>query len=62
MPNKLKLCPFCGGEAILQKGIDGRYFVECNITKSHCSVIPKTWAYKTKKEAINAWNERADNG
>ncbi|MBE6784163.1 MAG: restriction alleviation protein, Lar family [Ruminococcaceae bacterium] len=58
----LKPCPFCGGEAILQKGTDGRCWIECNITKSHCSVIPKTWAYKTKKEAIEAWNRRVDNG
>lgn len=40
MPNELKPCPFCGGEAVLHKGADGRYFVECNITKSYCSVIP----------------------
>ena len=66
MPNELKPCPFCGGGANLNSDTNGLnqkiFWVECAMTKSICKVIPTTWRYKTKEDAIEAWNERADNG
>ena len=59
--NKLKPCPFCGGEATLIDDGFGRYFVECSMSDGICKVIPRTWSYDTKEEAIEAWNRRADN-
>lgn len=63
MENKLKPCPFCGGEAELQQEI-GKFFREAFI---HYRVVCKdsrcrgasynTWV--DKPEAIKAWNTRA---
>ena len=47
---RLKRCPFCGGEAEL---VGFKYYwVDCK--KCHNG----TQAYKTEKEAIQAWNTR----
>ncbi|MBQ6232824.1 MAG: Lar family restriction alleviation protein [Clostridia bacterium] len=54
---KLKPCPFCGGEAVLEDcgpyyG-EGRFFVRC----SKCDIVQEhLWA--TKQTAIKAWNRR----
>ena len=55
----LKLCPFCGGEAwvYLSDGFGDESFesiVQCD--NGHTLV----GSYKTKAEAIAAWNARAD--
>lgn len=56
---KLKRCPFCGGEAKLTKiESTGEFCVGC--CNGGCGVIPNTWTYKTKTEAVNAWNTRWD--
>lgn len=56
---KLKPCPFCGGIASLRTvDITGHYFVDCDVTKGFCEVMPSTWEYETKEEAIEAWNRR----
>lgn len=60
---KLKPCPFCGGEALLnsyesRKGYDA--YVEC----CGCLIQMITVTFDTKEEAeakaISAWNRRAN--
>lgn len=54
---ELLRCPFCGGEATIGDGENGRnYWVLCD--KCHA----ETDFYCTKQEAIAAWNRRANNG
>ena len=53
---KLKPCPFCGGEAKTYHA--NGYGVGCD--NGWCSVRVETFAFPTKKEAIEAWNARAD--
>ena len=53
MTEKLKPCPFCGGEAMIISEINYHH-VRC----VKCFTITD-W-YKTKEEAIEAWNTRAD--
>lgn len=64
---KLKPCPFCGGEAELQYGgrgdreSAGMSFVRC---KGCCAIGKKfevSRKYSSDEEAIEAWNRRADN-
>ena len=55
---KLKPCPFCGGEAVLEDlggcEMSGRFFVRC----SKCDIAQDNlWA--TKQTAIKRWNRRA---
>jgi len=59
--SELKKCPFCGGEAEfcnykyhIGKRIVPEYWVGC----SGCGVI--TFYYKTKQQAITAWNNRKE--
>jgi Lar family restriction alleviation protein len=69
--NELKPCPFCGGEAVLYHqsskytDYDGDY-VHC----MHCGCRTKLFECfngtgktheDTEREAVNAWNRRADN-
>lgn len=56
-------CPFCGAEANLVDMNTEKdqcfipYWVQCaNCLK--CEDMPMTAEYKTKEEAINAWNTR----
>lgn len=57
---ELKPCPFCGGKAHVEKNFDEtyRFYHTCKNTQIN---IYKT-GFKTRKEAIEAWNRRADNG
>ena len=57
---KLKPCPFCGNEAVLEDlggpsvfG-EGRFFVRCS---KGCVAQEGLWA--TKQTAIKRWNRRA---
>ena len=64
MPNELKPCPFCGGEAeyVCTKGVA---FVRCKRFLKCGAVGPKQPIgddFIAKEIAINAWNGRADNG
>lgn len=57
MGEKLKPCPFCGGEAVLEDlgsyGVVGRYYIHC----SKCEIAQDNlWA--TKQTAIKRWNKR----
>lgn len=59
MPNKeLKPCPFCGGEAYV--GQDECWYWDW---EAHCLQCGATFdtLFETKKQAIEAWNRRADN-
>lgn len=54
MNETLKRCPFCGGEAKLQKGLcELDNYVMC--LNCRC----KTKLYNTKESAVKAWNRRA---
>lgn len=52
---KLKPCPFCGGEAITLENMIGNYRVECY----HC--FAHTFYEDSKEKAIEEWNRRAEN-
>lgn len=66
--NKLKTCPFCGGEAVLLlrscNGVpSGDVGTEAVITCNKCSVKFTRWALKkiwAKKSVIEAWNRRVE--
>ena len=57
MPNKLKPCPFCGGEAKIEKHEEYSYIVRC--TKCPCD-IGRHW-YRRKQDAKKDWNRRTEN-
>ena len=54
MPEKLKPCPFCGGEAKVKRFFGCAYITvgckECNVQINR----------DTKKQAIDAWNKRVE--
>ena len=53
--NKLKPCPFCGGRPKIKTYKEqGWHFSPC------CKMIEAGLLYKTKAEAIAAWNTRPD--
>ena len=57
----LKLCPFCGGEAVLkeQHHVPNGYDYTPTCLNSSCSGrITKKWI--NKEDAIKAWNRRAE--
>ena len=49
---ELKLCPFCGGKALIHTYFDEGYVIECN----HCDA--KSAGKESIEEAIEAWNTR----
>jgi len=59
LADKLKPCPFCGGEGCVQehvfKGLTNTYGVVC----LDCGAEIRQF-YRTEEEAIKAWNRRAD--
>ena len=55
--SELKLCPFCGWEASIEK-INGVWSVTCDSPRCPVEKVI-TWGHKTKEEAIEAWNRRA---
>lgn len=59
MSEKLKPCPFCGGEAESKSSVDifgheGFFSVLCR------KCYARTDYYETEAEVIEAWNRRAD--
>ena len=54
MSEKLKPCPFCGGNNLSIDGITV-YWVECKDCNASIG------GHETEEEAIEAWNWRADN-
>lgn len=77
MPPELKVCPFCGGAAILlargepEYGIDVHY-VRCAGTNASCRAVgaqfvskrvDKQWDYdQAMEKAALAWNRRQGGG
>lgn len=66
MATELKPCPFCGGEAMLDRE---EIFCDCGVKiviplyvtgKESIGGIPKY--EEARQEMIEAWNRRADNG
>ena len=56
MSEKLKPCPFCGGEAELEDNLVGfKFTVQCK------ECFSMTDGYFTSEEAIAAWNRRVSN-
>jgi Lar family restriction alleviation protein len=53
---ELKPCPFCGGEAAV---IDNGCFVDVSCKNFHCRGWADSLMFKSKEEAIEAWNRRA---
>lgn len=51
----LLTCPFCGREAELVSDGDGVY---AGCSDKACLIKPITDTYKTKRDAIRAWNRR----
>lgn len=59
--DKLKPCPFCGGEAVCMKHFNrivDWYLCFCK----ECGISQTGSKYEFEFEAIEAWNRRADNG
>ena len=61
MPNELKPCPFCGGEAIIREGL-GKLYVTA-FHKKTCLMRVDTWHVPSNdiKKHIKIWNRRVDN-
>lgn len=57
---ELKPCPFCGGKADLSWYMLPKE--ECVISCFACSLRFGRYLGLNKKEAIEAWNRRADDG
>lgn len=60
---KLKPCPFCGGEAVLESYNARKGFEAC-IQCNGCTAYVPTITYDTEEEAIEkaikAWNRRVN--
>lgn len=54
MSNKLKPCPFCGGEAEIERQYHGGYVVYCQNENCGCAI------FGNRDEVLKAWNTRAD--
>ena len=53
MGDRLKPCPFCGGEASIYEEIPDGYIVQCHDCCGQTGIM-------TKEHAITAWNARAE--
>ena len=60
MSDKLKPCPFCGGEAYYWRGnLSGLYMVGCNNGSCRGYVMDDTKRISLEN-AVEAWNTRAE--
>ena len=60
---KLKPCPFCGGEAVVVRAKSTSYFkreVPYKVKCGHCPCALAYTFFKSKEQAIAAWNRRAN--
>ena len=57
--SELKPCPFCGGEGCLQRHDFVGYTDTFGVVCLDCGCETRQF-YDTKKDAIEAWNRRAD--
>jgi hypothetical protein len=59
MSDKIKPCPFCGGEAhLVQTGLPDRYRIECS-WNALCFAHKTLVEYLDRDVAIEQWNKRA---
>lgn len=59
--DKLKPCPFCGGEAELIH--DELFsFVKCKMCSAEARIVKVSARYCADEIAVEAWNRRIDNG
>ncbi len=54
MIDKLKPCPFCGGEAEMGESRNRIWCDECEL------IMPYEGEFETRKELAQAWNRRSD--
>ena len=60
MAEKLKPCPFCGGEAKLRN--EGSCsFVKCKNCGAEAGLVHISAEYCANEKAAEAWNRRVDN-
>lgn len=62
---KLKGCPFCGGEASLQhkKNTTGWVsYIKCKSCDITSLEVPVSFRYSSDQKVIELWNRRVDNG
>lgn len=57
MSEKLKPCPFCGGEAKNYSVNDKVHRIYCG--NPNCYIYPDVWHYGTFEDATQKWNKRA---
>lgn len=66
MPNELKPCPFCGGEATVFVSGEGGVYVICTKCFIRTQTLVDTLAYSKPTNAVykvvDQWNRRVDNG
>ncbi len=60
MGEELKKCPFCGGEARIELCEIGEreWDIDCLTKQGQCFIPINNFPFKTKDEAITAWNRR----
>ena len=56
---ELKPCPFCGGEARVERDSFSGSYVGC-LNDECLGFLGLGWIYETEEEAIDAWNRRAN--
>ena len=62
MTDKLKPCPFCGGEDVdLLENIEIQGVKVCFVNCKSCQANGTMYLTSKKREAIAAWNRRANN-
>lgn len=60
---EMKPCPFCGKQPLLMGGYQELsyaffpYWVQCGNDPEKCNEFPVTDSFRTKEEAIEAWNQ-----
>ena len=59
MNDKLKPCPFCGGEASICKKY-GSIFVRCNKCFASSGPFYSNLMYRVEDKAADLWNRRAN--
>ena len=70
MTAELKPCPFCGGEAEIERTTRCMITAEIRIFCTKCGATVRNWEktfwhvgyFDTEEEAIEAWNRRAEDG